>query len=457
MTELCNTSKRLNDVTAFTHSDGQPSRLCSRPPCKINEARHEAETRRQPTKSRRSRSYSVSSASDYSSRSDRSASRPRRRDSFRPRRDSRRSARDSPPRRVEGDSYIPRYSKLNKPRAPPKKKRDRRPSRADPARRGDNGWQRQRVPEEDRRDSSRQESAQLVETLKEAEALHESEMEEEISLGGSDIETAPPAAPRNLPSAGNGKEHESGTRQPAISIRGIAHSKPAVNNDGKEVDVIRDFGPDLLSRLSGPRDPYRESAAANGSSSSRLAQSHPEVANGIQMKGRGFRKGLVNREMHATLMARLNEERLRSANMQSVPTSPQPGREVDEKTEASLREHVLEVLKQRRQQKANTAPSESNGHYVPAQPVEASKSELKDTTSEKASRLALLQARLAKERAAISPPVPADASAQVTNASDKTRTGEAKGSSPPATNDAATRMAELKKRLAGQKAMREKS
>lgn len=373
-------------------------------------------------------------------------------------RDHRRSRPRSPPQRVEGDSYIPSYSKLNKPRPPPRKRADRRPS--EPVRRGDNGWKRQRVDiEGEEPQTFSKENVQSTEESKAVQPPHESDMEDIISLGESDVETAPLVTPKDAVPTSNGAKQAGTERQPAIAIRGIAQNKPAVNKDGKEVDLIRDFGPDLLSRLSGPSETSHSAGRLNGNGVTRSAQPQMMSSNGIEMKGRGFRRGTVNSEMHATLMARLNEEKLRSANIPSTPASPQSGKEVDEATEASLREHVLQVLKQRRQQKVQpVANGTDDGEASKPGPVDS-----KDTSPpfciDKSSRAALLQARLATERAAVSPPIPSSASPMPLKAPDTTSASAAmvKATSSTAASDAAQRMAELKKRLAEQKAARGKT
>lgn len=375
-------------------------------------------------------------------------------------RDHRRSRPRSPPQRVEGDSYIPSYSKLNKPRPPLRKRADRRPSRPEPVRRGDNGWKRQRVDVEgEERQTFSKGNVQSTEESKAVQPPHESDMEDIISLGESDVETAPLVTPKDAVPTSNGAKQAGTERQPAIAIRGIAQNKPAVNKDGKEVDLIRDFGPDLLSRLSGPSETYHSAGRLNGNGVTRSAQPQMMSSNGIQMKGRGFRRGTVNSEMHATLMARLNEEKLRSANIPSTPASPQSGKEVDEATEASLREHVLQVLKQRRQQKVQpVANGTDDGEASKSGPVDS-----KDTSPpfciDKSTRAALLQARLANERAAVSPPIPSSASTMSLKAPNTTSASAAamvKAASSTAASDAAQRMAELKKKLAEQKAARGK-
>lgn len=390
----------------------------------------------------------MSSLSNAESIGDRPAAR---RDSIGNRRYSKRSDRPPPPSRREGDSYIPSYSKLNKTRPPPRKRVDRRVSRGDRVRAEVSSRYASESRASEPQSSRVQEAAPSLPVPTEAPAREESD-DGGISLGESDYESAPLVTPKDDTYNTNKTMQANQVRQSALSIRGLAQARPTVNENGKEVDVIRDLGPDLLSRLSGSRSESNAHNSPAQSGSGRLLHSQANSSAGIQMKGRGFRKGKVNSEMHANLMARLNEEKLRSGSASPVSIAGPQGTSASEKSEASLREDVLQVLKERRQ---NTERSVSHTLKVAARQVEAHPTPTSAQTGHKSSKFALLQSRLAAERAAISPPVPSPpiSIGQPSTALPSTRSEEEAKETGSAVNPA-DRMAELKRRLAEQKAAR---
>lgn len=374
-----------------------------------------------------------------------------RRGSTNNRRGSQHKGRLSPSHRREGDSYIPSYSILNKADRPPRKRANRRPSQDRSRRSAGNARNHQEQPTSKSDPQQGRAEARPTANLSETTRKDESDVEDVISLGESDYESAPLVPHRGEP-VPHRSDQAHRVRQAALSIRGLAQSKPLVKENGKEIDVIRDLAPDLLSRLSGPRG---DNTSGNPSASDTQSPSLDPIsgsAEGIQMKGRGFRKGRVNSEMHATLMARLSEEKMRSETIPSPAAIVANGHQSTEKTEASLREHVLHVLKERREQAMRSNTSElATEHF---QSIGASASAPVQADS-KTARLAILQSRLAAERAAISPPIPAEQPAQPGSQ------GPSGGTTRPAASstasDASVRMAELKRRLAEQKAARLKA
>lgn len=279
--------------------------------------------------------------------------------------------------------------------------------------------------------------------------------EDEISLGESDVDSAPLITPKDDVLPPPKKASEPKTQAQALSIRGLAQTRPGDNGNGLEVDLIRDFGPDLLSRLSGSTNSTTRDAQSNGWPNARSMPPQATSSKGIQMKGRGFRKGLVSSEMHATLMARLSEEKSRSEATSPVLVGDIHRSKSAEKSEASLREHVLQVLKQRREQAAQTASTQSAKIGKAQDEVEATSGVLANS---RASRTALLQSRLAAEKAAISPPILSPNDTRSQPAAETVKPSEP----PPedtatSAGDPAQRMAELRGRLAEQKAARIKA
>lgn len=431
-------------------------RSLSRPSNKTDEAKPESGNSRSATR-RRDRSLSVSSQSETDSISE---SFPSRRGGFRDRRDSWRPDQPSPPLRRAGDSYIPSYSRLNRARPPPRKRADRRLSRDDGARRTDEAWHRSEQRERKIKPLPESREAAVEEVTMRPLAQPEWDPEDEISLGESDPESAPLVTPKDdltRPSQPQEKAAGNQTQQPALSIRGLARTKPAMNGSGAEVDLIRDFGPDLLSRLSGSTRSTTVSTPSSLQSNSRLMNSQTTTSNAIQMKGRGFRKGTVSSETHATLMARLDEEKLRSGAMSPDQIRESPGGTINEKSEASLRQHVLQVLKQRREQAIMSGSLQAVEDKRAQDETSVASGVSKEA---KSSRLALLQSRLAAEKAAISSPDPS-----IGGAADQPASAVTKPSDSPSTeqvipsrgNGPAQRMAELKRRLAEQKAARSRA
>lgn len=340
---------------------------------------------------------------------------------------------DEPERLRRGDSYIPSYSRLSrtKPRArsrslgdPAEKSRGRRESRPTP------------IPNAFVAESHLTEGDS-------APVLHDFDMEDAISLGESDLDTAPLVTPQDsqiIPQAiPVGQSHV----KSALNIRGLAASRPTAAQSS--IDVIKELGPDLLSRLSSSQQSRRD---GNQEGDAEFVNGHGNPA--ILRKGRGFRRGQITEAMQADLMAKVDIEG-RESNGNSGLTANK-GSAASEDTEASLREHVLAVLRQRRLEKmrrevdaadqdAQVQP-EVNGSLPPSLPAKVA--DPSDPSGARDTR-AKLRDRLAQGRAALSPTIES-------SQSPRTNTGSPTlGEASPTITGTTSKEMELKQRLAARR------